>query len=302
MYLHHDREQFVEAINLAVYKTGLEPAIIEKDYYVTLVLKKLTEEFDFVVFKGGTSLSKCYKAIARFSEDIDITIDKAVTQSQKKKLKHGIVELVDKLSLRILNLEDIRSRRDYNCYKIAYDSVLNRETNIAETTVLLEVSFAEISFPTVMLPVHSYIGDLFLEEAPDVVDHYGLILFTMKVQEIHRTLIDKVFAICDYFLSGKVKKHSRHIYDIYKLYPLVSHDEVFRDLVQEVRKERAKNKICLSAQPGVNVTALLREIVEKNIYKADYDFLTVRLLEEDVSYEEAIQTVSEIVKEQMFDE
>lgn len=41
VYLHHDREQFVEAINLAVYKTGLEPAIIEKDYYVTMVLKKL---------------------------------------------------------------------------------------------------------------------------------------------------------------------------------------------------------------------------------------------------------------------
>lgn len=39
-----------------------------------------------IVFKGGTSLSKCHKAINRFSEDIDITIDTAISQGQKKKL------------------------------------------------------------------------------------------------------------------------------------------------------------------------------------------------------------------------
>ena len=51
--MHEDREQFTEAIHLAVFKTGMEPQIIEKDYYVTLILKKLAEKFSFVVFKGG---------------------------------------------------------------------------------------------------------------------------------------------------------------------------------------------------------------------------------------------------------
>ena len=57
-YLHNNREQFVEAINLAVFKTGLVPEIVEKDYYITLILRKLSEMFDFVVFKGGTSLNR----------------------------------------------------------------------------------------------------------------------------------------------------------------------------------------------------------------------------------------------------
>ena len=90
-YLHNNREQFAEAINLAVFQTGLAPEIIEKDYYITLILRKLSEMFDFVVFKGGTSLSKCHKVIDRFSEDIDITIDNSLSQGQKKKLKYGIV-------------------------------------------------------------------------------------------------------------------------------------------------------------------------------------------------------------------
>ena len=58
--------------------------------------------------------------------------------------------------------------------------------------------------------------------------------FEMKVQGIDRTLADKVFAVCDYYLQGKVAKHARHLYDIYKLLPLVPQDENFRELVKEV--------------------------------------------------------------------
>ena len=58
--------------------------------------------------------------------------------------------------------------------------------------------------------------------------------FEMKVQGIDRTLADKVFAVSDYYLQGKVAKHSRHLYDIYKLLPLVPQDENFRELVKEV--------------------------------------------------------------------
>ena len=57
-------------------------------------------------------------------------------------------------------------------------------------------------------------------EAPDYAEEFSLIPFSMKIQGIDRTLADKIFAICDYYLQGKEQKHSRHIYDIYKLLPL----------------------------------------------------------------------------------
>ena len=300
-YLHNNREQFAEAINLAVFQTGLAPEIIEKDYYITLILRKLSEMFDFVVFKGGTSLSKCHKVIDRFSEDIDITIDNSLSQGQKKKLKYGIVEITEEFGMKISNIDDIRSRRDYNCYRIEYDSVLKSTSGAVNPMVIMETSFTEVSFPTVTLAVGSYIGKLLQEEAPEMLTEYSLNPFEMKVQGLDRTLIDKVFAVCDYYLSGRVKKHSRHIYDIYKLSPLVRQDDDFKKLIQEVRDVRSKASICLSAQPDVNVTELLYKIIRDEVYKEDYNTLTVRLLKEKVDYNESIQVLRKIADSGFFD-
>ena len=300
-YLHNHREQFEEAINLAVFQTGLAPEIVEKDYYITLILRRLSEMFDFVVFKGGTSLSKCHKVIDRFSEDIDITIDNSLSQGQKKKLKYGIVEIVEELGMKISNMEDIRSRRDYNCYKIEYDSVLTSTFGAVNPMVIMETSFTEVSFPTVTLAVGSYIGELMQEEAPEMLTEYSLNPFEMKVQGLDRTLIDKVFAVCDYYLSGRVKKHSRHIYDIYKLLPLVSQDDDYKKLIQEVREVRSKASICLSAQSDVNVTELLHKIIHDEVYKEDYNTLTVKLLKEKVDYNKAIQALGKIADSSLFD-
>ena len=97
------------------------------------------------------------------------------------------------------------------------------------------------------------------------------------------------------------KKHSRHIYDIYKLSPLVRQDDDFRKLIQEVRDVRSKESICLSAQPDVNVTELLHKIIHDEVYKEDYNTLTVRLLKEKVDYNEAIQALRKIADSGFFD-
>ena len=74
-----------------------------------------------MIFKGGTSLSKCYKIIKRFSEDIDLTLDpENQKQGNKKNLKREIVDACHELGLLLTNAEEIRSRRDYNRYEIEY--------------------------------------------------------------------------------------------------------------------------------------------------------------------------------------
>lgn len=299
--LHENRELFAEAINLAAYKTGLTQEIVEKDYYVTMILMRLAERFDYVVFKGGTSLQKCHQVIARFSEDIDIAVDQNLSQGKRRDLKYGIVDIVTELGLTIPNLDRTRSRRDYNRYEIAYSPVADQISGALNPAVLLETSFTEVSFPVVVMPVHSYIGDLFMEEAPQELDHYQLAPFSMKVQGIDRTLIDKVFAICDYYMAGAVRRHSRHIYDIYRLLPMIPDNTDLAKLVREVRTVRAKASICLSAQPGVDVTALLKEIIDKDVYKEDYNTLTVRLLADKVTYEEALSAIRQIADSRLFD-
>ena len=71
-----DRQR--QAISSAALKTGLLPSSIEKDWWVTQVLRALhtLPYSNHIAFKGGTSLSKCWGLIERFSEDIDIAISR----------------------------------------------------------------------------------------------------------------------------------------------------------------------------------------------------------------------------------
>ncbi len=77
MNLHHEEKIFDELIMLASRKYNLPSSAVRKDYFITLILSNLQNSpfLQQVVFKGGTSLSKCYPgSIERFSEDIDLTI------------------------------------------------------------------------------------------------------------------------------------------------------------------------------------------------------------------------------------
>ena len=299
-YLHENKEEFANAVNLASEYFRVLPIIVEKDYYVTMILRELSKRLGFVVFKGGTSLSKCHKAIKRFSEDIDITIDSKLSQGQMKKLKEVIKEISSILGLSIPNIDETRSRRSYNRYILEYQSVLSDSDDAVQPAVLMETSFAEVSFPTVVMPVRSYIGDMMMEEAPKELKNFGLEPFEMKVQGLDRTLVDKVFAICDYYMQDRVKKHSRHIYDIYKLLPVISQNEEFKNLIKDVRSVRAMTNICPSAQPEVNVPELLNFLIENEVYRDDYEKVTARILEEDVNYETAIKAVKELAVSGLF--
>lgn len=299
-FLHNDKETFSQAINLVTNKNGIRPEIVEKDYYVTMILRLLSERLPFIVFKGGTSLSKCHKAIKRFSEDIDITIDTTISQGQKKKVKEAIEEVSAILGLSIPNIDKTRSRRDYNRYEIEYNPIDELDDVAVLPAVILETSYTAISFPVSELPVHNYIGDMMVEEAPDYIERYALSPFTMKVQDISRTLADKVFAICDYYLQNKTEKHSRHLYDIYKLLPHVPQDDSFKKLVKEVRQVRALSPVCPSAKQDVDVVDLLKRIVSENVYKSDYENITENLLEEDLKYETVIPALKQIAENGMF--
>ena len=97
MYLHRDRETFRDIVGQAADSSGRTPAVVEKDYYVTLILKLLSEQLDKCVFKGGTSLSKGFHVVDRFSEDIDITFNEHIGESRRKKLKNVVLNAGCKL-------------------------------------------------------------------------------------------------------------------------------------------------------------------------------------------------------------
>jgi predicted nucleotidyltransferase component of viral defense system len=70
----------IDIFNQVSDRTGLPSAAIEKDWWVTMALKAIFElpYSEHIVFKGGTSLSKGWNLIERFSEDIDLALDRAL--------------------------------------------------------------------------------------------------------------------------------------------------------------------------------------------------------------------------------
>ena len=96
MFLHKDKQVFEEVISATSEFLGRSIDIVEKDYFVTMILKLLCKHYDNVVFKGGTSLSKALHLITRFSEDIDITFSEHIGGARRKKLKNVVMADISK--------------------------------------------------------------------------------------------------------------------------------------------------------------------------------------------------------------
>lgn len=301
MKLHNNEQAFISLIRLASDYYRIDSALVEKDYFVTLLLKDLAKRVPNLLFKGGTSLSKCYKIIDRFSEDIDLTLDENhQTQGQKRQMKAELVESCNTLGLSLTNLEEIRSRRDYNCYKIEYP-IQHRSVSV-KPLLLVETTYITKAYPSEAKFVTSIIYDYLQKKGNETaIKKYELEPFDIRVQTLDRTLVDKVFAICDYMLDDKTEGQSRHIYDIYRLLAQVSLNDDLKTLIKEVREDRKSGSKSYSAQDGINVPKLLRQIIDTEFFKKDYVNTTEKLLFNRVAYETAITALQKIIESGVFE-
>ena len=302
MNLHHDREAFEELLIGAANELAIPTNIIEKDYYVTITLKMLANKLDNMVFKGGTSLTKCYYLLDRFSEDIDLSYTAEtgnLGEAGKRRLKKAIVATMEELGFNITNLEATKSRRDYNCYRAEYPSIYEQSI-ILKPELVVETYVALLPFPTTKRMVDNYIYR-FLSKINriDLVEAYDLVPFEINTQTIERTLADKVFALCDYFMQGQLERHSRHLYDIYKIVNSIGITDELIKLIPEVRAVRSELGICLSAKEGV--TDILNRIVDEQAYKSDYEDITLGLLFVPETYDTVIQSIKMLADSGIWD-
>lgn len=301
--LHNDKAIFEETILKTSEYLGIKVEIIEKDYYVTLFLKELVKTMPDIIFKGGTSLSKCYHVIKRFSEDIDLNIrsENKPSESKRKQMKSSVLSVINNLQFTLANPENIRSRRDYNRYVIDYSSVMSAE--YLKEQLIVETAIYQRAYPTKKMKADSFIYQFLNDNGyDDFILQNDLQPFELNVQTAERTMIDKIFALADYYMLGSISEHSRHIYDIYKLSKIVPIDKTLKDLAFSVARDRKPHKMCLSVQDGINITEILREIISKNVYKDDYNNITAPLLFENVAYEQAIKSLTNILDEKLFNQ
>lgn len=216
MRLHNDEEVFQELIELAARKYNLPSDAVRKDYFITLILRNLSQSdyLDKVVFKGGTSLSKCYpNSIERFSEDIDLTLipeegvtNKVISRELKKVEKLLIGDAYnDKIGAE-------RSDKNKSSFVWFTDKYKEREK------IKLEIGSSVRPHPFSKKILQSYIQD-YLEEISEIeaINEFELNKIAINVLDIKRTFVDKIMSVKRHAVCGSLSEKVRHVYDVVKL-------------------------------------------------------------------------------------
>ena len=210
---------------------GVNQVAIEKDWWVTVTLKALfqTDCRDSLIFKGGTSLSKGFNIIERFSEDIDLAINhsffgiEGTSKSQREKLrKKARAYIHETLSSHIENVSQeqdkngewrlIDSDKDPSVILLHYPSILEDSINYIPPRVKIEISCLSMDEPTEIRHISSLIGDSFDGEDADAESFVRAVVPT-------RTFLEKLFLLAEEFQKEKPRsvRMSRHLYDLEKL-------------------------------------------------------------------------------------
>ena len=303
MKLYENKELFTDLLERTSRHFNIRLSLVEKDYFIYLFLKKAKELVPGLVFKGGTSLSKCYKIVNRFSEDIDLTLDlDHFSQKYKRGSLKTLIELANIEPFTLINKNERleHSHANYNFFNINYKRVYKDET--ALPVIKMEMVYITKCYPYQKQSFISYIGEYLLTlNRLDLIKDYELDEFDLQVQTLERTFIDKVFAICDYFERNESYRNSRHIYDLYKIYPQISiKNNGFLNLINEVRNDRKKGKYSLSAQQDYNINKTLQKIRDSNYFERDYDEVTMNLLYTNEDYKTVIEVLDKIIDSKVF--
>jgi predicted nucleotidyltransferase component of viral defense system len=218
---------------------GMKPFAVEKDWWVSRTLEIIFQMpiAEHLVFKGGTSLSKAWKLINRFSEDIDLAIDAAffgfkgdLGKNKRDKLRKVagayttvtfFEELKDKFKakgfteLEFVVIEAKDSDQDPRVLEIYYPNVIKPDTEYLLPRVQIEVSCRSLREPFSAQTFGALVDEFY--EGKEFAES----LFVVPTVNAERTFLEKLFLLHEEFHRPlekmRVDRLSRHLYDVYHL-------------------------------------------------------------------------------------
>lgn len=263
MNLHSDRAAFELIIDEVANSSGVRRDVLEKDYYVTLMLKELADRPNqgYAYFKGGTALYKALRSIRRFSEDIDLTVyvEDCPTPSQAKKR-------LENASLKFNCLpkgETEENRRGSITCLYVYDSLYQLDEGDALQrfgNVKVEATSFTVSEPTQGIEIAPHLYELCGEDRRKILrENYGVQSFIVQTISLERIFIDKVFAAEFYYVRNEYFDVAKHIYD---LTVLMSNDKIktfLADKDEVTRIVALKRKEELNRKGGVDASLAIKD-------------------------------------------
>lgn len=284
MKLHLNQDAFRVLIEQVSERTGYRQDVIEKDYYVSMLLRELAQfQRDDglpAYFKGGTALYKALHSVRRFSEDVDLSVD--VQNCSRTQGDKRLERATKKYTCMERNHDEGRTNRSevvtYYHYLpvVTYDShdVLQRFGKVKVEATSFTIS--EPYEPVVIAPL------IYEQAEPDqqliLLQQFDVSPFEILTMTIERIFIDKLFAAEAYTRSAAQEHHafeaSKHIYDL----AVISHEPRIVSFLQNkeqltklltIRLTEEKNR--LDGIPGVlpkDFTFFEKSCADTHIMKA----------------------------------
>ena len=316
-------------LNAVSRELHLSPVAIEKDWWVTIVLKALsmTSISHLLNFKGGTSLSKGFGLIERFSEDIDLSIrregdfsilstSKSQRERLRKKSRSYIQEFLKPELEQALNqmgvvdfdvrnvthvetkdgLKPIDSDKDPTVIMVDYKSVVPNSNNYVLSWVKIEISCLSMEEPTTNVNLQSYISQLFPDDDADSQVMFRTVLPT-------RTFLEKAFLLCEEFQKEhpRAMRMSRHLYDLEKLMDTSYGIQALKD--KQLYGEIVEHRRTFYALKYVDYDKLKRDTIDfyppssvLDDWKKDYEQMTHDFIYGNhLSFESLLERIKELI-------
>lgn len=226
MKLHQNKTLFRQAVQFTSDQRQILPIYIEKDYWVTYALYTLFrhEIGNDTVFKGGTALSKCYKTIDRFSEDIDLVVlrhenDTNSRMTTKIKTIGDVVSgVMPEVEIAGVTQKMGMNRKTAHNYEKEFKGDFGQVRNV----ILVEATWLGYFEPYTTKQVVSLIGEMMLgNDQTEIATANDLLPFDVRVLEPTRTLCEKIMSLVRFSYGedamDNLKKKIRHVYDLHQL-------------------------------------------------------------------------------------
>jgi predicted nucleotidyltransferase component of viral defense system len=317
MKLHLNKNLFRDAVRITAEQMNIPPDFVEKDYWVTCALHTIfnNEIGKDTVFKGGTALSKCYKMIDRFSEDIDLVVLRREGETDNK-LKTKI-KAISKLVNEVLSEVEIDGithkmgiiRKTAHTYNKEFDGNYGQVRDV----IILESTWLGYYEPYSNRMLHSFIGEMMINNGQtNIAEANGLMPFEVRVLEPIRTLCEKIMSLVRFSYGEDpiedLKNKIRHTYDLHQLlkqkeffdfFDSLSFDEMLLKVAaDDVTSFRNNNQWLANHPSEALVFKDLEHVWEelKTTYNGDFKNLVYGDLPNDEAVLETLKQIKERLK------
>ncbi|RFZ80167.1 nucleotidyl transferase AbiEii/AbiGii toxin family protein [Lacrimispora amygdalina] len=220
MNLHQDKDAFEALLSDVSRRTGIRSDIVEKDYYLTLLLWELSKKQNFLpaYFKGGTALYKSIGRMKRFSEDIDLTV--AVQDCSKSQGKKRLETSANGYHTLSRTTDKARESNQRGSITSVYEYVPVTAVDSADSLqrfgyVKVEATSFTISEPVEALEVSPLLYSEATGEQRQILESaYGVKPFSVQTIKLERIFADKILAAEFYYQRRMLFDTAKHLYDL----------------------------------------------------------------------------------------